>query len=88
MNMNKILAGWVAETLVGEHEDAVRMPPEQAQNLRLYWQQLAEQQLNLIRIERLDSDDRPIIFVIQSEDRWVKQCFFGWGSYGTGLDIR
>jgi len=53
--------------------------------LRGAMKKIVLKELTLLHIARLDDGEDPRIWVLTSRHPDVKQCFFGFGSYGTGI---
>lgn len=85
-NIDDIKAGWIADELI-QKLDSVGVLSKHDPGLRNAIRKIALKELTLLRIQRLDDGEDPKIWVLTATDSDVKQCFFGFGSYGTGIPM-
>lgn len=82
-NIDDIKAGWVTDALIQRLDLAGVM----TSGLREGLKKMVLKELTLLNITRLDDGEDPRIWVLTSRHIDVKQCFFGFGSFGTGIPM-
>lgn len=85
-DIDDIKAGWIADEFISKL-DSVGMLSRHDAGLRNAMKAIALKELTLLKIVRLDGEEDPRIWVLTSRHSDVKQCFFGFGSYGTGIPM-
>lgn len=80
-NIDDIKAGWVTDTLI-RRLDLVGV---MTSGLREGLKKMVLRELTLLSITRLDDGEDPRVWVLTSRHLDVKGCFFGFGSFGTGI---
>lgn len=85
-NVADIKAGWIADELVTKL-DSVGVLSKHDPGLRDAIKKIILREMSLLTITRLDEGEDPRVWVLTATDPEVKQCFFGFGSYGTGIPM-
>lgn len=81
MNIDDIKADWVTDSLIRRLD----LGGVITSGLREGLKKMVLKELTLLQIHRADGPEDTRVWVLTSRHLDVKGCFFGFGSYGTGI---